>query len=186
MAPPLRGGAAVLLVALGAGRAHGQVVRLTQDEALRLAFPPPAVVTRHTAYLGEAERARVAALAGPDARAEAAVVTYYTAARGDSTLGVAYFDAHRVRSLREVLMVVVTPAGRVRRVEVVVFEEPPEYRAPAAWLGQLAGVELGDDLRLGGAVAALSGATLTSRATIRAARRALALHAVITPARAAP
>lgn len=170
-----------LLVALGPGRAHGQVTRLTQDEALRLAFPPPAVVERRTAYLSEADLARVANLAGAEAMAESGVVTYYVATRNDSAVGVAYFDAHRVRSLREVLMVVVTPAGRVRRVEVVKFEEPPEYRAPDTWLRQFDGRVLDGDLRLSGAIAVMSGATLTSRATVRATRRVLALHAVIAP-----
>jgi len=170
-----------LLAALGPGRAHGQVTRLTQDEALQLAFPPPAMVERRTAYLSEADLARVAALAGSDASAEAAVVTYYVATQGDTALGVAYFDAHRVRSLREVLMIVVTPTGRVRRVEVVKFEEPPEYLAPDAWLRQFDGRALDGDLRLSGGIAVMSGATLTSRATVRATRRVLALHAVIAP-----
>jgi Na+-translocating ferredoxin:NAD+ oxidoreductase RnfG subunit len=173
--------AACLLGVLGGGRAHAQAVRLTQEEALRLAFPAPAVVERRTAYLTAAQLARVAELAGRDARAETAVVTYYTATRGDSVLGAAYFDAHRVRSLREVLMVVVTAAGRVRRVEVVKFEEPPDYLPPVAWLRQLEGRALDDDLALAGAIATMSGATLTSRATVRATRRALALHAVIAP-----
>lgn len=176
-APPI----AVLLMLLGAGQAHGQAVRLTQDEALRLAFPPPAVIERRTAYLTDADLARVAEAAGADARAETAVVTYYTANRGDSVVGAAYFDAHRVRSLREVLMVVVTPESRVRRIEVLKFEEPPQYLAPDGWLRQFAGRGLDDELRLSGDIALLSGATLTARATVRAARRALALHAVIAP-----
>lgn len=170
-----------LLAALGPIRAHAQVTRLTQDEALRLAFPPPAAIDRRTAYLAEADLARVAELAGAEAGAESGVVTYYVATRNDSAVGVAYFDAHRVRSLREVLMVVVTPAGRVRRVEVVKFEEPPEYRAPDTWLRQFDGRGLDGDLRLSGGIAVMSGATLTSRATVRATRRVLALHAVIAP-----
>lgn len=161
--------------------AAGQGLRLTQEEALRLAFPAPAVLDRRTAFLTEAQLDAVNARAGRDARVERSVVTYYAATLGDSAAGVAYFDAHRVRSLREVLMIVVTPQGRVRRIEVVRFEEPPEYEAPASWLRQFEDRALDDDLALGGAIATMSGATLTARATVRAARRALALHAVIAP-----
>ena len=172
---------AALWFVLSAGSAVAQGGRLTQDEALRLAFPPPAAIDRRTAFLTEADLERVTTLAGRDSRAERGVVTFYVATRNDSVLGVAYFDAHRVRSLREVLMVVVTPGGRVRRVEVVRFEEPPDYLAPEAWLRQFEGHALDEDLALSGAIATMSGATLTARATTTAVRRVLALHAVIAP-----
>lgn len=136
---------------------------------------------RRTAFLTEAQLSRAEAVAGRDARPPSGVVTYYVAFSGDSVLGAAYFDAHRVRSLREVLMIVVTPEERVRRIEVVRFDEPPDYLAPEAWLRQFQGRPLDDDLRLAGAIATMSGATLTARATVLAARRALALHTVIAP-----
>jgi Na+-translocating ferredoxin:NAD+ oxidoreductase RnfG subunit len=170
-----------LWLVLAAGPTLAQGGRLTQDEALRLVFPPAAVIERRTAFLTDVDLERVATLAGREARAERGVVTYYVATQGDSALGIAYFDAHRVRSLREVLMVVVTPAGRVRRIEVVRFEEPPEYLAPTSWLRQFEGRVLDEDLALSGAIATMSGATLTARATMRATRRVLALHAVIAP-----
>lgn len=170
-----------LLLAPAAGSRAQDVPRLTQDEALRLAFPPPAVVERRTAFLSEAQLARAAALAAGGARPSSAVVTYYVATLGDSVLGAAYFDAHRVRSLREVLMVIVARDGTIRRIEVVRFDEPPDYLAPAAWLRQFDGRPLDDDLSLAGEIATMSGATLTARATVHAARRVLALHAVIAP-----
>ena len=176
--------AAALFAAVGA-RAQ-EAPRLTQEEALRLAFPSPAVIERRTAFLRDADLARAGALAGGDAPPASAVVTYYVARAGDSLLGAAYFDAHRVRSLREVLMVVVAPDARVRRVEVVRFDEPPDYLPPASWLRQLDGRALDDDLSLSGAIATMSGATLTARAAVRATRRALALHAVIRPFGNAP
>ena len=71
------------------------------------------------------------------------VVTHYVARdRNNRLLGVAYFDSHRVRTLGEVVMVVVTPDGRTRSIEVLKFAEPPEYRAPDAWLRQFAGKPL--------------------------------------------
>jgi uncharacterized protein with FMN-binding domain len=159
-----------------------QAVRLTQDEALRLAFPPPAVVERHTAFLTDAQLADARARAGGDVPIQRAVITYYTATRDGRTTGTAYFDAHRVRSLAEVLMVVVSPEGRVERVEILRFDEPPEYRAPEGWLDQFDGDSLADRLSLKGDIAILAGATLTSHAVVRAVRRILAVHAVISRA----
>jgi uncharacterized protein with FMN-binding domain len=86
-----------------------------------------------------------------------------------------------VRTLNEVLMFVVSPGGRITRVDILEFLEPPEYRASPRWLGQLLGRGLDDALSLKGSVVNLTGATLTSRAIARASRRVLAVHQVIAP-----
>ncbi len=150
---------------------------------MRLAFPEPATIERRTAFLSEAEREAARRRAGGEVDLTQHVVTYYVARASDgSPLGVAYFDAHRVRTLQEVLMIVVTPDGVIGRVEVLRFNnEPPEYRVPEGWLEQLEGRTLDEELSLKGAIINMTGATLTSRATVRAARRVLALHAVIRP-----
>ena len=158
--------------------------QLTQDEALELAFPG-AATERLTAYLGEPELARARALAGSDAEIESTVVPYYVARRGAQALGVAYFDAHRVRTEQQVLMVVVGVDGRVRRVETVSFREPPEYRAPERWLRLFDARLLSPELSLRGDIPNITGATLTSGAVTHAVRRVLALHEVIDPLGAA-
>jgi hypothetical protein len=166
------------LLALLARPASAQ---LTQDEALALAFPDAVEVERVTAYLDDAQLARAAALAGPGVEVRSGVVTYYVARGPGGPLGVAYFDAHRVRTLPEVLMVVVTPEATVQRVETVSFREPPEYQAPEGWLALMADRGLDDDLSLKGSLPNLTGATLTAQAAAGAVRRVLALHSVIAP-----
>ena len=182
-----RHGATALLLAgwtalglLGPGTARGQAL-MTQDEALRLAFPEPSSVERRTAYLDEPALDSVRALAGDGVRVERTVVNYYVGVRDGEALGAAYFDVHRVRTLPEVLMVVVSPDGRVRRIEVVKFQEPPEYQAPEGWIDQIVGMELSPALSLKGEIVNITGATLTARAVTDAARRVLAFHAVIRP-----
>ena len=154
--------------------------RLTQDQALGLAFPG-AEIERRTVFLEPAQTARVAALAGRGVEVRASVVSYYVATRGGAPVGVAYFDAHRVRTLDEVLMIVVTPDARIARVETVSFREPPEYEAPAGWLRLFDDRELDDDLAQRRGIANITGATLTARAATWAVRRVLALHQVIDP-----
>ena len=154
---------------------------LTQDEALRLAFPAPATVERRTAFLSDAQLDSARALAGRGVEVDQRIVTYYVGNRADGPLGVAYFDSHRVRTLKEVVMVVVTPTGAVRQIEILRFAEPPEYKATEPWLAQFDGHALSPDLSLKGAVANLTGATLTSNAVVACVRRVLALHALIHP-----
>lgn len=169
-----------------AGRPAGAQVFLTQEEALRLAFPEPAVIERRSAFLEEADLEAARELAGSGVAIEQRVVTYYVGRRGQEVLGAAYFDVHRVRTLPEVLMIVVTPEARVGRIEILKFAEPPEYRAPRGWIDQLHGRELGEELSLKGSIRNMTGASLTAQAVTRAARRVLALHRFIDPfARAA-
>ncbi len=156
-------------------------VRFTQDEALRLAFPEPATIERRTAFLGESELEQARQLAGADVPLDQRVVTYYVGQSAGGPLGVAYFDAHRVRTLPEVLMIVVTPDERIGRIEILRFSEPPEYRAPQGWLSLFSGRGLQEGISLKGAIVNMTGATLTSRAVTGASRRVLALHQVIQP-----
>jgi len=154
---------------------------ITQEEALALAFPGAEAIERRTAYLTEEEVARARLLAGEGVRVETAVLTYYVALRGGRPLGVAYFDAHRVRTLPEVLMVVVGTDDRIRRIELLRFREPPDYRPPPVWLERFRGHALDGELSLKSGVVNITGATLTSDAVTDAARRLLALHHVVRP-----
>jgi len=171
-------GLAVVVMALQPSPAGGQVL-LTQNEALRLAFPEPATIERRTAFLDQSQIDRVADLAGSEPAGT--LVTYYVGRSEDEPLGVAYFDVHRVRTLPEVLMIVVTPGGRVERVEILRFSEPREYMAPGGWLDRFTGHYLDGDLENKGAVAGITGATLTSRAVTNSVRRVLALHEILDP-----
>lgn len=154
---------------------------LTQQEALRVAFPSPASIERRTAFLTESDIAQARELAGPGVDITERVLPYYVASVGDSVVGVGYFDAHLVRTLSEVLLITVTPDARIRHVEVLRFSEPPEYRAQDGWLRQFSNRDLSDALSLKGAIVGMTGATLTSRAVTDASRRVLALHRVIRP-----
>jgi Na+-translocating ferredoxin:NAD+ oxidoreductase RnfG subunit len=160
--------------------------QVSLQEALTGAFPPPAVVERKTAFLDSEDLAAIRTAAGADAPVTQRVVSYYVATRNGTPLGVAYFDSHRVRTLNEVVMIVVEPgdsAGtdRIRSIEVLRFAEPPEYHARDAWLNQFKGSTLSRNLSLKQSILNMTGATLTSNAIVRAARRVLATHQRIKP-----
>jgi hypothetical protein len=174
--------AAALLAPLRAappapGASGARKVYLTVDEALELAFPR-CTVERGTIYLTGEQRARAAELAG--AEIDSAIVHPYVARdEAGRIAGTAYFDRHRVRTLDETLMIVVDAGGRLRRVEVLAFAEPPEYVPRGAWYDQFAGRELDDELNLKRGIRGVTGATLTARATTACARRVLAVHRVL-------
>ncbi len=169
---------ALILLAAAPAPGWAQGV-LTQEEALALAVPN-ATWQRHTAYLTEEDLAAIAEQSNGVA-VERPVISYYVAVQDGRKTHVAYFEAHPVRTLSEVVMVVVTAKGTVSHVEILKFLEPPEYRARAGWLAQFDGHDLDDDLSLKGDIVGMTGATLTARAVTGAVRRQLAVHAYLRP-----
>ena len=150
---------------------------LTQEEALRLAFPAGAVVTRKTAFLSDTDRAEVARRSG--GAPPPGLVAFYAATSAGQDAGTAYFDTHVVRTLPETILVVIDPKGAIARLEILSFAEPEEYLPRGAWYGQFPGRKLGDELSEKKGVRPVTGATITVRVTVEAARRALALDAFL-------
>ncbi len=159
-------------LALRAAPVDGKVF-MTRDEALELAFPK-CEITRGTSFLSEEEQQRVAKLGGVDF--DSGIVHPYVASKDGKLVGTAYFDTHRVRTLRETLMVVVAPDDTLVRVEVLSFAEPRDYIPRDTWYAQFKGLGLDEELNLKRKVKAVTGATLTAKATTSSARRMLALH----------
>lgn len=166
----------VVFLFLMGGIPASATVRMTQQEALRLVFPG-CQIERQTVYLTPEQMAEVAGLAGEELSDP--VVRPYRANCDGEPGGAAYFDTHRVRTLPETLMVAVDAEGRLKRVEVLVFREPPDYLPRDAWYRLFDGKALSKDLRLKRDVPMVAGATLTSRATERAVRQALAIDRVL-------
>lgn len=166
----------LLLVVAGAGLLAGQVF-LSKEEALARAFGKEAVVAAETRWLTEDQRARAQALAGA---AVPAVVQVHTARdAAGKVLGTAYFDARKVRTHAQSLMFALTPDGALARVVVLSFDEPADYLPKPKWYESLEGRKLDAELQLGRGVHAVTGATLTARATVAAARESLALQQVL-------
>jgi len=177
----------VLLAAVAACTAAAPAfsrVVVTQEKALAEAFAG-STVTRRDAFLTDGQAARVEELSGTPPATR--VVAYYAATGEGKPVGIAFFDTHLVRTLPETLMIVVDPAGAVVKVEVLSFDEPPEYLPKPRWFALFADRKLDRDVAAGKGIPVVTGATLTSRAVAAAVRRALALHAVlIAPGADAP
>jgi Na+-translocating ferredoxin:NAD+ oxidoreductase RnfG subunit len=152
-------------------------VFLSQEEALKLAFPT-ATVERRTAFLTPEQQRQARTLSG-DEVLPSALVVYYVATEAGREIGTAYFDTHIVRTMPETIMVVVDAEGRAARIEVLSFQEPEEYLPRPRWYEQFQGKTLNDELSMKRGIRPVAGATLTARATTEAARRMLALHEVI-------
>ena len=164
--------AAALLFASGA---QGGVFA-SASEAIAAAFPG-AHVEKRAVLLDDAQVVAVEQLA--QAKLESRIATLYTAWQRDRVLGYAFVDVHSVRTLPEALLVVISPEGRVLQTRMLAFHEPEDYLPSERWLRQFEQRGLTRELRVGGTVHGIAGATLSTRAVTNGVRRALALFEVL-------
>jgi len=168
----------IAVSALAGAVVHAAPVYSSREEALSRAFPAPAAIERKTHFLTDAQRDRASRAAR--AKVDSNLVVAYVGRTGKGILGTAYFDTHTVRTMPETLLVVVRPDGTLGGIEVVAFGEPEDYLPRRRWLTLFRGRRLDPDLAVGRGLAHVTGATLTTRSIADAARRVLAIHAVIS------
>ncbi|GBE37309.1 electron transport complex subunit RsxG [bacterium BMS3Bbin07] len=146
--------------------------------ALRLAFPDAVRVETRALFLSEDQARRVTDLAR--APLESRLVTVYIGQKaGGEVEGYAFLEQHLIRTKPETLMVVVDPKGKVGAVYVLAFFEPPEYLPSKRWIKQFIGRGLSSELQIGREIQGITGATLSTRAILKAVRRALAVHKIM-------
>lgn len=148
-----------------------------KEEALRAAFPEADVIDKQTFFLTDDQQKQVETLART--RLDSKLVTLYIGRRGQKPLGYAMIDVHNVRTLPEAAMVVLSPEGRVASTLILAFYEPLEYLPNERWLKQFDQAGLAPDLRVGGRIVGITGATLTARAMTGSVRKVLALYQVL-------
>jgi hypothetical protein len=168
-----------LLIALLLSASAAQArVFLTQPQALAGAFGAGVKVTRQAIFLTPEQLRAAKNESGVDF-SDAMVVRYTGSNAAGVPVGYAYFDSHRVRTMPETVMVVVGTGGKIAKIEILSFDEPPDYFPRQRWIDQFRGKKLDDGLSLRGQVRPISGASLTGRAIMNASRKILAIHKVI-------
>jgi electron transport complex protein RnfG len=149
---------------------------ISREQALQVAFPG-AKIRSSVVFLTDQDKQEVKKTAGVDVTT--ALVACYIAEKDGKEAGRAYLDTHVVRTKKESLLVILKPDGTLKRVEVVAFLEPPEYMPSERWYQQFEGQALDDSLKLERDIHAVTGATLTARATTESVRRVMAIDTIL-------
>jgi Na+-translocating ferredoxin:NAD+ oxidoreductase RnfG subunit len=171
---------ALLALGLGAAPASAAGDFPSLDEALMLCFGEEIEVEKQTVYLTDEQKEEVRELCG-EQLPRGIVRPYVVSDEEGEVLGVGFVDTHKVRSKKESVLFCIAPDATIRRVEVLAFGEPPDYIPSGRWYAEFNGQALTDRLRLDRDITAVTGATLTTVATVSAARRSLALHQLLFP-----
>ncbi len=156
-----------------------------EEAAVRAVFPDADRMEAKDVLLTDDMVRRIEELS--HARVKDRLVTFYTARRGSAVAGYAVIHSHVVRTKRETLAISFEPDGRIRRISVLAFLEPEEYRPSERWLAQFQGKGDRDRLATGQDIAPITGATLTARGIAEESRWLLrALREAFAEVPAAP
>ena len=151
---------------------------ISREQALAAMFPDSQIHSR-AVFLKKAQIEKAQALSGGEITS--ALIARYEIFNDGNLIARAYVDTHSVRTKKESLLIVLSPDGKVLRIEVTASEEPPEYRATSEWYQQYHGKSLDDDLYVDRAIRPLAGATLTGMAANQAVRRIMAIDKALEP-----
>jgi H+/Na+-translocating ferredoxin:NAD+ oxidoreductase subunit G len=154
--------------------ASAQAVYLTARQALTEFFPNSERVTYFKVSPSAEQQAHLAARLGYDPRRPSQ--TFYVGLTGGRIDGYAVVDEERGQSLPITFAVLLDAQAHVRRMEILAYREPrgDEVRSPR-FREQFVGKGPGDALRSGDDIAAVSGATISSRAMAVGVRRAVVM-----------
>src|SRR5262252_5597259 len=103
---------------------------ITREEAMQAAFPG-AEIQSSMVFLTDQQMKDASKISGVSVNT--ALVAVYKAVKDGTELGRAYLDTHVVRTKKESLLIILDSTGKLKRVEVVTFLEPPEYMPPDIW-----------------------------------------------------
>ena len=165
-----------------APRAAPPQARGKDELAVRALFPGADRIEVRDVLLTDEMVSRIEALAR--ARVKERLVTFYVASAGGAVMGYAVIHGHVVRTKRETFAIAFEPDGRIRKITVLAFLEPEEYKPPERWLSRFEGKGAQDRLSPGQDIPPITGATLTARGIAEESRWLLeALREAVPEAR---
>ena len=164
---------AILLISLQP--IYAQVFK-TQQEALKEAFSNSDSIDRKVLFLTEDEAAQIQQSA--KVKVESKIVTYYAGSKTGSITGYAFFETNIVRTKPETFMIILSPNGKIKYIEVLAFYEPLDYLPTSNWFELFTNKILSDQLWPKRDIHNITGATLSVQAITQGVRKMLAVYQV--------
>ena len=142
-------------------------------EAMQHAFGSGTEVTKKNTLLTGDQAETVTRRA--EMKLETKIYRIYTASADGKAVGYGVLITRKVRQKDAAVLYMITPQGGIASIEIIAFNEPPEYMPQHSYLAQFEGKDGNDTLRVGKDIPTVSGATLSARNVTDGARLALAV-----------
>lgn len=103
----------------------------------------------------------------------------FTVTKDTKPVAYAVLVVRVVRTKDAAVLYMISPKGVIESVEVIAFNEPPEYTPSKQYVGQFKGKTAEDALRVGKDIPTVTGATMGARNVTDGARLALAVFELL-------
>lgn len=142
-------------------------------DAMKSVFGKACDVSKKNILLNHAQAAAVQKAA--KLKLKTKIYRFYTASSAGKALGYGILVTRKVRQKDAAVLYMIAPSGTIAAIEIIAFNEPPEYMPQPTYIDQFKHKSAADTLRVGKDIPAISGATLSARNITDGARLALAL-----------
>lgn len=143
------------------------------NEAIKAIYPKATEYQRTPLLLTHAEAKEVQKLIGK--KLSSKIFVYFLIKQEEDIIAYAGLYTAHVRSKTATYMVLITPKGKIHSIEVIAFNEPPEYTPKKRWLHLFENKGIDDNLKIKESIPNLSGATLSARSASDTAKLLLAV-----------
>lgn len=152
---------------------HASVL-ITPQDAMRQSFGNDVAVEKKNILLTRQQASAVSLTAKTELKTK--IYRSFRAMKGNSVIGYAILISGKVRSKNAAVLYLIEPSGTLKAIEVVAFNEPPEFLPSKNWLKLFEGRSVTEPLRVGKDVPTITGATMSARNVTDGARIALAVY----------
>ena len=154
---------------------HAQLF-LKPDEAIKLAYPQHTSYKKKAILLTKSQAIEVQKLT--QQKLESKIFTFYIIKKDKNVIAYAGLFTNKVRSKTGTYITFITPQGKISSIEVIAFNEPPEYIQKERWLDLFIDKTVEDNIKVKESIPNLSGATLSAFSAANSAKLMLAVWKV--------
>ncbi len=154
---------------------------LSPFDALKMNFDDGITVDKKSILLSKTQAQAVQELA--KVKLSTKIYKTFTVTQEDTLLGYGVLVIQKVRTKNSAVLSIITPEGRLKGIEIIAFNEPPEFIPSKLWVDTFKERRLDDTLKLGREIPNISGATFSARSATDASRIALAIYEVVIKGR---
>ncbi|MDF1880397.1 FMN-binding protein [Sulfurimonas sp. MAG313] len=151
---------------------HAQLL-LKPNEAIALVYPENTSFKKKAILLTKKQAKEVQILT--QQKLESKIFTFYIIKKDKEVIAYAGLYTNKVRSKTGTYMTFISPTGHIRSIEVIAFNEPPEYVQKKRWLTLFKDKNINDNIKVKESIPNLSGATLSAFSAANTAKLMLAV-----------
>lgn len=150
---------------------------ISPQDAISQVYGPDVTLKKKSLLLNKTQAAQVSKVA--KAKLTTKLFRTFIIDRDGKRVGHAVLLNETVRTKNAAVLYLIGTEGDIKAIEIVAFNEPPEYIPASHWIEQFKDKSIKDELRVDRDIPTITGATMSARNIADGARVALALYETV-------